>query len=103
MTQFGKKLLASAAMITTGLALGATEVDAKELKIATFMSPKHHLNRVVFTNLAKAVGKATGGSTTMKLFSGGQLGKGPQQQYKRVLLYLYGDGPHCRGGGHGPR
>lgn len=85
MTQFGKKLLASAAMITTGLALGATEVDAKELKIATFMSPKHHLNRVVFTNLAKAVGKATGGSTTMKLFSGGQLGKGPQQQIKRVL------------------
>jgi TRAP-type C4-dicarboxylate transport system substrate-binding protein len=73
------------AAFTVGMSIPTTPAGAKELKIATFMSPKHHLNSVVFTNLAKAVGEATGGSTTMKLFSGGQLGKGPTQQYKRLV------------------
>ena len=85
MSRLSTKLLASAAMVTTGLAFGVSGVSAGELKIATFMSPKHHLNSVVFTDLAKAVSQATGGGTTMKLFSGGQLGKGPVQQYKRVV------------------
>ena len=86
MIRFSTKLLASAAVVGTVFAFGdAIPAQAKELKIATFMSPRHHLNRVVFTNLAKAVGAATSGSTTMKLFSGGQLGKGPVQQYKRVI------------------
>ena len=82
------KFVVSATILGAMLAGGSglfTEAGAKELKIATFMSPKHHLNSVVFKNLAKTVGKATGGSTTMKLYSGGQLGKGPVQQYKRVV------------------
>ena len=85
MKHFATKILASAAAVSTTLAFGGAELQAKELKIATFMSPKHHLNEVVFTNLAKQVAAATKGSTTMKLFSGGQLGKGPTQQYKRAL------------------
>ena len=85
MTGFSNKLLTSTAIVGMAVSLGYSALEAKELKIATFMSPKHHLNSVVFKNLAEAVGKATGGSTTMKLYSGGQLGKGPVQQYKRVV------------------
>ncbi|NQV56165.1 MAG: TRAP transporter substrate-binding protein [Rhodospirillales bacterium] len=82
-------LLASAALTAAGFALGigvaTTPAGAKELKIATFMGPPHFLNKVAFTNLAKAIGKETGGETTAKLFASGQLGKGPVQQYKRVI------------------
>ena len=85
MTGFSTRLLTSTAIIGMAISFGGSTLQAKELKIATFMSPKHHLNSVVFKNLAAAVGKATGGSTTMKLYSGGQLGKGPVQQFKRVV------------------
>jgi len=74
-----------AAAFTIGMSVPTTPAGAKELKIATFMGPPHFLNRVAFTNLAKAIGMATGGETTAKLFASGQLGKGPVQQYKRVL------------------
>jgi len=83
-----RKILATTAL--TGMAFAFTalpgiDAQSKELKIATFMSPKHYLNRVAFTKLAEDIGKVTGGSTTAKLFASGQLGKGPVQQYKRVL------------------
>jgi len=82
-------LLTSAAVLAAAFTFAMTAplspAGAKELKIATFMGPPHFLNRVVFTNLAKAIGKATGGETTAKLFASGQLGKGPVQQYKRVI------------------
>ena len=86
MNKAGTVTIIAAAVALVGVAtLHPVALHGKELKIATFMSPKHHLNRVVFTNLAKAVGKATNGEVTMKLYSGGQLGKGPVQQYKRVV------------------
>jgi TRAP-type C4-dicarboxylate transport system substrate-binding protein len=82
-------LLTSAAILAAAFAFGMTapisSAGAKELKIATFMGPPHFLNRVAFGNLAKAIGKATGGETTAKLYTSGQLGKGPVQQYKRVI------------------
>ena len=83
------KLLASVAVLVGAVAFGMSApistAGAKELKIATFMGPPHFLNRVAFTNLANAIGKATGGETTAKLYASGQLGKGPVQQYKRVV------------------
>jgi len=83
------KLLLSAAVlfgtVAFGVGLPNSHAGAKELKIATFMGPPHFLNRVTFTNLANAIGKATGGETTAKLYASGQLGKGPVQQYKRVI------------------
>jgi len=68
--------------------LGGTafqQAQATELKIATFMGPKHHLNAKVFPEYAETVAKATNGEVTLKLYSGGQLGKGPVQQFKRVV------------------
>tara|TARA_B100001540_G_scaffold256713_1_gene234173 strand:- start:571 stop:909 length:339 start_codon:yes stop_codon:yes gene_type:complete len=58
---------------------------AKELKVATFMGAKHPVNRGVVPHLAKNLAKETGGSLTLKLYPGGQLGKGPKAQYKRVI------------------
>jgi len=88
MFRISTKLLATTAIAGAAFAFTAfpgVEAQSKELKIATFMSPKHYLNRVTFKKLAEDIGKVTGGSTTAKLFASGQLGKGPVQQYKRVI------------------
>ncbi len=88
MFRISTKLLASTAIVGATFAFTAlpcTQAQSAELKIATFMSPKHYLNRVVFKKIAEDIGKVTGGSTTAKLFASGQLGKGPVQQYKRVI------------------
>ena len=86
-TKLFKYSLAALALSTGLAALAAVPAAsvAKELKIATFMGPPHYLNKVTFSNLAQAIGQATGGETTAKLFTSGQLGKGPVQQYKRVI------------------
>ena len=66
------------ALVTSGLT--ASMAQAKELKMATFMSPKHPINKGVLPPLAKAIAAETGGSLTLKLFPSGQLGKGPVAQ-----------------------
>ena len=84
----GTKALLTAALVGAALAAGAglpSAADAVELKAATFMSPKHPINRGVIPALAKNLAEETGGSLTVKLFPSGQLGKGPVQQYKRVI------------------
>ena len=63
----------------------ASNVSAKELKMATFMSPKHPINKGVLPHLTKKIAAETGGTLKLKLYPSGQLGKGPKAQYKRVL------------------
>ena len=82
MKVFSSKLLLGAAALSVAVVSGAS---AKELKLATFMSPAHHVNKVVFTKLAKDLAAATNGTLTIKNYAGGALGKGPVQQYKRVV------------------
>ena len=72
-----------AAVVAGGLATSMAQ--AKELKMATFMSPKHPINKGVLPPLAKKIAAETGGSLVLKLFPSGQLGKGPVAQYKRVI------------------
>lgn len=80
-------------LLTAALAAGVfaagtampSSADAVQLKAATFMSPKHPINRGVIPALAKSLAEETGGSLTLKLFPAGQLGKGPVAQYKRVV------------------
>jgi len=45
----------------------------------------HILHRKVFTPLAEDLAKATNGDLTIKIYPSGTLGKGPVQQYKRVV------------------
>ena len=61
------------------------QAEAKELKMATFMSAKHPVNKGILPHLAKNIASETGGSLKLKLYPSGQLGKGPKAQYKRVI------------------
>ena len=62
-----------------------SNVVAKELKMASFMSAKHPVNRGILPHFAKNVAAETGGSLKLKIYPSGQLGKGPKAQYKRVI------------------
>ena len=77
-----------AIFLITGLFLGVVlqgTASCKELKLAHFMPPLHILHREVFTPLAEDLSKATNGDLTIKIYPSGALGKGPVQQYKRVV------------------
>ena len=57
---------------------------AKELKFASFVSPKYVLHKPIFEQLGKDVAKATGGAVTIRVYPSGELGRGPAEQYKRA-------------------
>ncbi len=65
--------------------MGAVSVQAKELKLAHFMPSMHPMDRGVMTPLAKQLDAATDGELTIRIYPSGELGKGPVQQYKRVV------------------
>jgi TRAP-type C4-dicarboxylate transport system substrate-binding protein len=58
---------------------------AEELKLAHFMPPVHTLHVQVFEPLAQALAAETKGALTIRIYPAGALGKGPVQQYKRVV------------------
>ena len=62
-----------------------TSAYAEELKLAHFSSTKYHLHNEMFVPLADKLGEATGGATTIRVYPGGELGKGPVKQYDRVI------------------
>ena len=80
--EWGMRLAAvgvAAALALPGVA------SARELKLAYFMSPKHPMNTAVFTPFSEKLSELSGGDLTVKQFPAGELGKGPQQQYKRAV------------------
>jgi TRAP-type transport system periplasmic protein len=75
-----------AAATVLGLTLvGPLSASAQVLKLAHFMPPIHPLQKAVFTPLANDLAAATNGKLTIKIYPSGALGKGPVQQYKRVI------------------
>lgn len=77
-------ILKSIAGGIAALTLGSVAY-AEELKLAHFGSTKYPLHVQVFVPFAEEFGAATGGATTMRVYPGGELGKGPAKQYDRVL------------------
>ena len=75
-----RTLIAAAAFAVTGFA-----AQAEELKLAHFASTKYHLHNEMFLPLAEKLAEATGGATTIRVYPGGELGKGPVKQYDRVV------------------
>ena len=63
----------------------STSAYAAELKLAHFSSTKYHLHNEMFLPLGEQIAEATGGATTIRVYPGGELGKGPVKQYDRVL------------------
>ncbi len=88
MSSTTSKLIVAAAVLGAGLTVSGNVISsaqAKELKLAHFMPPVHHLHRNMFAPIAKDLAAATNGKLTIKIYSSGALGKGPVQQYKRVV------------------
>ena len=63
----------------------AIVAQADELKLAHFASTKYHLHNEMFVPLSERLAAATGGATTIRVYPGGELGKGPAKQYDRVV------------------
>lgn len=63
----------------------ATPVTAQELKFANFTPPFHTVNESVIEKLNGDVSAATGGALTVRGYHGGELGKGPVEQYVRAV------------------
>ncbi len=77
---------AIAAVTWLAAAPGAwTAADAKELKLAHFMSPKHPMHRFLMAPMVEDLAAVSGGKLTIKIYPAGALGKGPREQYNRVV------------------
>lgn len=63
----------------------ATVAGAKELTFANFMPPTNPYEKGAFQPFAEKVKEATGGDITVHVFSGGELGPGPVEQYSRAV------------------
>ena len=65
--------------------VSSSTVSAAELKIAHFMSPRHPMDSKIMRPWAEEVKKMSGGSLAPRVYPGGELGKGPVAQFKRVV------------------
>jgi TRAP-type C4-dicarboxylate transport system substrate-binding protein len=63
----------------------AGTAEAKELRVAHFMSPKHPMHRFLMAPMAERLNEVSGGKLTMKIYPAGALGKGPREQYNRAV------------------
>jgi len=79
------KWVVPAAFAAATMAIGLGSANAKELKIAHFMPAMHPMDQGVMSPLAEELSAATGGELTIRIYPSGELGKGPVQQYKRVV------------------
>ncbi|MEE9426887.1 MAG: TRAP transporter substrate-binding protein [Paracoccaceae bacterium] len=77
-----KGLLALATAAT--LAFGA-QVSAGEISLSYFMSPKHPMNKAVFTPFSEKLAEVSGGELTVKMFPAGALNSVPPKQYSILL------------------
>lgn len=74
----------AAVVFVNGVPGERTTAEAKELKLAHFMSPKHPMHRFVMVPMAKDLAAATNGKLTIRIYPAGALGKGPKAQFKRA-------------------
>ncbi|TCK05763.1 TRAP transporter substrate-binding protein [Marinobacterium mangrovicola] len=73
-------LASSAALLTANVGQAA-----EELKLAHFVSTTHTLNSSIIDPLKQQVEARTNGELTIKVYPGGELGRGPMEQYVRAL------------------
>ncbi|MCZ6862245.1 MAG: hypothetical protein O7I42_18560, partial [Alphaproteobacteria bacterium] len=63
----------AAAVFVNGVPGERTTAEAKELKLAHFMSPKHPMHRFVMVPMAKDLAAATNGKLTIRIYPAGAL------------------------------
>lgn len=74
--------LAAATLLLAGIAAPAT---GEELNFASFTPPQHTITASLVDKLSEGVKSATNGALTIRYYPGGELGKGPVEQYVRVV------------------
>lgn len=79
------KLLKNAFGAIVALGLTTTTAFSGELKFANFMPQGHPYVSGAFEPFAKMVSEKTGGKVSVRIFSGGELGPGPVEQYSRTV------------------
>ncbi len=58
---------------------------AAKLSLAHFTSPKHPMDRLIMRPWTEEVARLTNKALTIRIYPGGELGKGPKAQYKRAV------------------
>ncbi len=76
------RTLAVSAAIFAGAAAASS---AEELSFAHFVPPQHTLTGSVIEPLQAGIANEVGDELTIRVYPGGELGKGPLEQYVRVL------------------
>ncbi|WP_180899987.1 TRAP transporter substrate-binding protein [Martelella soudanensis] len=72
--------------VSAVLIAGATTASsAEELSFAHFVPPQHTLTGSVIEPLREGLASEVGDELTIRVYPGGELGKGPLEQYVRVL------------------
>ena len=77
--------LATGLAFASALTFGAAAAQAEELSFAHFAAPTHTLTGSVIEPLNEGVSADTDGELTVRAYPGGELGKGPLEQYVRVV------------------
>ncbi len=78
-----KITMLAGALLSVGLAYAP--VQAETLKFANFMAPTHPYVESTFAPFAKAIEDGTNGEIKVPVYSGGELGAGPAEQYARAV------------------
>lgn len=73
------------AALMLGAAALAAPAGAKELKLADFQPSTHDYHEAVYKPFNEELSAATGGDLTVRVYSGGELGPGPAEQYNRAV------------------
>lgn len=80
-----RKVRLTTTIATTAMALWATAAVADELSFANFTPAGHPYVGGAFQPFADMVAEKTGGDVTVRIYSGGELGPGPVEQYSRAV------------------
>lgn len=70
---------------TAALTLATGAASAETLKLAHFVAPAHTITKLMLDPLAQGVAADSNGDLDIKIYPGGELGKGPMEQYVRAM------------------
>ncbi|SFA42410.1 TRAP-type C4-dicarboxylate transport system, substrate-binding protein [Paracoccus halophilus] len=79
------KLTDIAGIFGLGAAVMTTAAGAEVLKLADFQPSTHPYMENVYKPFNDEIAAATGGDLTVRVYSGGELGPGPAEQYNRAV------------------
>jgi len=84
MSKVSGRAATALAAVAMSFAVGAQPSWAEELRLSTFVSPLHVVNRSVIEPLVEGVAAETGGDMNIRVFPGGELG-GALEHYVMAL------------------